>query len=65
MLIHPLDDLDLVHLRGQELRAEAAAERLRGVSAARHALADALRWTANRLDPGRLTPRPELLVKER
>jgi hypothetical protein len=66
MLTHPHNDLDLVHRRGQELRAEAAAERTRGVSPARHALADALRWTANRLDPARLAPPgPDLLVKER
>ena len=61
MLTHPHDDLDLVHRRGQELRQEAAAERARGVSAARHLLADTLRWAADRLDPARLAPRPELL----
>jgi hypothetical protein len=61
MLIHPYSDLDLVHRRGQELCAEAVAERARGVSSARHALAAALRWAADRLDPARLAPRPELL----
>lgn len=61
MLTHPDHDLDLVHRRGQELCAEAAAERARGVSAARHALADGLRRAADRLDPARLAPRPELL----
>jgi hypothetical protein len=65
MLTHPVHDLDLVHQRGRELRAEAAAERLRGVSPARHAIAVALRRAADRLDPARLAPRPDLLVKER
>jgi hypothetical protein len=65
MLIHPHEDLEVLDRRGRELRAEAAAERSRGVSTARHAVADALRWTANRLDPARLAPGPELLAKER
>jgi hypothetical protein len=66
MLIHPSDDLDLVHLRGRELRAEAAVERARGVSPARHVFAVALRRAADRLEPARLAPGgPHLLVKER
>jgi len=66
MLTHPHDDLDVLDRRGRELRAEAEAERGRGVSPARHALAGALRWTANRLDPARLAPPgPDLLVKGR
>ena len=61
MLTHPYDDLDLVHRRGRELRAEAAAERERGVSTVRHALATGLRRAADRLDRARVAPRPELL----
>jgi hypothetical protein len=63
MLIHPQDDLDLVHRRERELRAEAAAERARGVSPARHLLAEALRRAAERLEPT-LRRAPEL-AKER
>jgi hypothetical protein len=65
MLIHPHEDLDVVRRRGQELVAQAAAERARGVSPARHALADALRWAADRLDPARLAPRTDLLARGR
>jgi hypothetical protein len=64
MLTHPHEDLDVLDRRGRELRAEAAAERSRGVSGPRHAVADALRWAADRLDPARLGPAPRL-VKER
>ena len=47
---HPLDSLALAHVRGDELRAQAAAERLPGASARRHAVAESLRRAANRLD---------------
>ena len=65
MLTHPVHDLGLVHQRGRELRAEAEAERWRGISPARHAIAVALRRAADRLEQRRLAPRPDLLVKER
>jgi hypothetical protein len=60
MLTHsPFDSLVVAHRHGQELRTEAAAERLRGGRPFRHrALAAALRWTADRLDPTRLATRP-------
>jgi hypothetical protein len=64
MLTHPHEDLDVLDRRGRELRAEADAERARGVSGTRHAVADVLRWTADRLEPPRLAPAPRL-VKER
>ena len=63
MLMHPHDDLELVRRRGVELHAQAAAERARGVSAARHVLAQALRRAADRLEPALLRA-PEL-AKER
>ena len=65
MLIHPHEDLAVVNRRGQELVAQAAADRARGASTVRHALADTLRWAADRLDSARLAPRAEMLVKER
>ncbi len=43
--------------RGRRLRAEAAAERLRGRSRVRHALADSLRRAADRLEPAPRAPR--------
>ena len=52
MLTHdPSDSLVVAHRHGQELRAEAAAERLRGIPRRHRAMAAALRWTADRLDP--------------
>jgi hypothetical protein len=46
----PRDELAVVHERGGRLRAEAEAERLRGPSTTRHALAASLRRAADRLD---------------
>ncbi len=65
MLTHTHDDLELVHARGRRLRADAAAARVGGRSPVRHAIAVALRRAADRLDPARLAPTPDLLVKER
>jgi hypothetical protein len=48
---HPYDALVLAHERARRLRAESAAEHLRGSSATRRALAASLRRTADRLDP--------------
>jgi len=65
----PLDALVVAHERGRQLRAEAAAERLRGTSATRRALAVSLRRAADRLDPAPLARsqalRPRTSVKER
>lgn len=55
---NPLDALAVAHVRGGELRAEAAMDRLGGTSAARHAIAVFLRRAADRLDPAALAPRP-------
>ena len=55
---NPLDALAVAHAHGRELRAEAAAERLRGTSSARRAVAVSLRRAADRLDPAALAPRP-------
>lgn len=52
------DALAVAHDRGRRLRAEAAAERLRGTSRARNALAMFLRRAAERLDPAPLARRP-------
>jgi hypothetical protein len=57
MLINnPFDDLAVAHTRGRRLRAEAAAERFRGTSRPRRALAETLRRAANRLDPTLVLP---------
>ena len=57
MLIHdPFDDLAAAHSRGRRLRAEAAAERLRGTSRPRRALAETLRRAAEHLDPTLVLP---------
>lgn len=57
MLINdPFDDLAVAHSRGRRLRAEAAAERLRGTSRPRRALAEKLRRAADRLDPILVVP---------
>lgn len=50
----PLDALFVAHERGRRLRAEAAAECLRGASGSRRALAVTLRRAADRLDPAPL-----------
>ncbi len=50
----PLDALAVAHERGRRLRAEAAAERLRGAPGTRRALAVTLRRAADRLDPAPL-----------
>jgi len=54
------DPLDVAHERGRRLRAEAAAERLRGTSRTRHVLAASLRRAADRLDPAPLARRTAL-----
>lgn len=65
----PFAALAVAHQRGRRLRAEAAAERLRGASGTRRALAVSLRRAADRLDPAPLARRsslnPQLPVKER
>jgi hypothetical protein len=53
----PRDALVLAHEHARHLHAETAAERLRGASGTRHALAAFLRRAANRLDPAPLAPR--------
>jgi hypothetical protein len=55
---NPLDALAVAHVRGGELRAEAAMERLGGTSPARRAIAVFLRRAADRLDPAAFAPRP-------
>jgi hypothetical protein len=50
--------LALAHARGCQLRAQAAAERLREMSPRRQALAEHLRRAADRLDPTRLARTP-------
>jgi hypothetical protein len=54
----PLEFLALAHGRGRRLRAEAAAERLRGTSGTRRKLAVSLRRAADRLDPAPYANRP-------
>jgi hypothetical protein len=54
----PLEVLGVAHERGRRLRAEAAAERLRGPTGTRRALAMSLRRAADRLDPGPFAKRP-------
>ena len=52
------DVLLLAHERARQLREEAAADRLRGASVTRRALAASLRRAADRLDPTPLRHRP-------
>ena len=54
----PLEVLAVAHERGRRLRAEAVAERLRGTSGTRRALALSLRRAADRLDPASFNRRP-------
>jgi hypothetical protein len=65
---NPLDALAIAHTRGRELRADAAAERLRGTTATRRAIAVSLRRAADRLDPAALAWRaafgPKARVKQ-
>jgi hypothetical protein len=65
---NPLDALAVAHVRGGELRAEAAMERLGRPSSARRAIAVFLRRAADRLDPAALASGPafgpEARVKE-
>jgi hypothetical protein len=53
-----LDALALAHDRGRQLRAEAAAERVRDTLGTGRALAAPLRRAADRLDPASLSRRP-------
>jgi hypothetical protein len=55
LIPHHLDQLAVAQERGQRLRADAAAARLRAPSKPRRALAAILRRAADRLDPGPLT----------
>jgi hypothetical protein len=57
---HPLDALVLAEEHGRSLRADAAAERFRGASPMRTAVATSLRRLADRLDPGSLVRQPAL-----
>ena len=57
MFTSTIDSLAVAHQHGHELRAEAAAERLRGARR-RRALAASLRRAADRLDPSPLAPKP-------
>jgi len=62
----PVDLLVVAHERGRQLRADAAAERLRGTSGTRRVLAASLRRAADRLDPAQLAAlRPPTPVKEK
>jgi hypothetical protein len=56
----PVGALAVAHERGRLLRGEAAAERLRGPSAMRRALALLLRHAADRLDPAPRAAAPAL-----
>jgi hypothetical protein len=56
----PRDQLAVAHERGDDLRAEAAALRLRGPQGPRRAVAESLRRAADRLDPGPLAWRGAL-----
>jgi hypothetical protein len=60
MFTDPLDALVIAHGRGRELRAEAAAERLRGRWRTRRALAASMRRAADRLDPAPLARKAAL-----
>jgi hypothetical protein len=51
----PLDQLTLAQERGEQLRDEAAAERMGTPSGARRTLAEFLRRAADLLDPNPLT----------
>jgi hypothetical protein len=55
-----LSALMVAQERGRRLRAEAAAERLRGSRRTRHALVMSLRRAADLLDSASLSPRPAL-----
>lgn len=63
--LDPHDALVAAHEHGRRLRAEAAAERLRGPSATRRALALSLLRAANRLDPASLAAGPARLGGKR
>ena len=66
LIMHPLDALAVAHERGRELHAEATAERLRGTSRTRRALAVSLRRAADLVDPTPLAAlRPPTPVKEK
>jgi hypothetical protein len=54
----PSDQLAVAHERGRRLRVEAQAERVRGTSPARRALATTLRRAAHRLDRASLVRVP-------
>jgi len=54
MFTDPLDGLAQIRERGRRLRAEAAAERLRGPSWTRRALAASLRRATDHLEPAPL-----------
>jgi hypothetical protein len=54
----PLDALVLARQHGRRLHAQAAAERLRGASTIRTAVAASLRRAADRLDPAPRARRP-------
>lgn len=56
----PREGLLLAHEHAHRLRAEASAERLRGTSGGRRALARVLRRVADRLDPAPRIRRPAL-----
>jgi hypothetical protein len=60
---NPLDALVVAHDRGRHLRAESAAEHLRGPSGTRRALAVSLRRAADRLDPAPLARRTALATQ--
>jgi hypothetical protein len=54
----PLDALQFARERNRNLRAAAAAERLRSASGTRRTLAVYLRRAADRLDPAPAVPTP-------
>jgi hypothetical protein len=65
LITDPLDQLAVAHARGRELQAEATAERLRGISRTRRAVAGSLRRVAERLDPSLRALRPTFLPDTR
>ncbi len=58
LMLNPPDTLALADEHGRQLRAEAAAERLRPAAETRRSLAAALRRVADLLDTGPLEPGP-------
>ena len=58
LTMNPDDALVVAHQRARQLRAEAAAERVRRNAGTRRVLATSLRRLADRLDQAPFAPRP-------